>query len=190
MKKMQFQSKMSESVALLILDGYQLSFGELTGSYSEAEGYVVLARGNEREIIWLGRDSYYNNEFDCTSIVINRAHIELAKGETLEWNYRFPSKWAEHIVEQHRAFKLGRDWYVDSYEEWKEANEKHLDRYRARDIDYSTEYHTFANTDELMRIVRKVKGFKTVKREDVLVGKRGGSYRIENRASGNYVYLS
>ena len=202
MKKMDIAAKMSESVTLLLLDGYQLSLTELTGGRGYGAGYTVLARGNEREIIFITKRC---EDIECedgrermfSTITITRSHIELGKGETLEHNYMWSSDWEEHAVESYKFWCIdewgNRDWYTESFEEALSCRMKSRERNCARFT--SCNVKDFEVTDELMRIVRKVKGFKTVRRDDVRVWKKVGyngsaEYIIDNTRSGNRVTLS
>ena len=189
-----------------MLDGYQLSLTELTGAYGVDTGYVVLAKGNAREIIWTDEEREYiecpdGRERMFTSVGIFRSHIELGQNETLKWNYSWPNKWAEHVVESYKVWCIdefgNRDWYTESFDEALAARMKHLDRalnYRAVD---AIECREFEMTDALLRIVRKVSGFKSAKRGDVRVSKfpkkwdgaTGCYYRIQNTRTGTIAEL-
>ena len=173
-------------VAEAIAEGYAPCMDELRGSYSGVEGsQLVLERGRERLILWVGRGVLTRpRRTNLPLLRANVAHITLGRGESLEYNYPWPHNWSDHLVSSTPYYEAARGWYVGTVEEAEAIEDKREARREAR---YVKTYREWEVTDELLAIVRRIKGFKSVRRENVRVMRTKDGWRVENRRSGNYV---
>lgn len=196
MKKNEISAKFNAILANAISEGFYPCMTELTGSYSDVMGsQIVLAKNNERMVLWMEEKESYGHRDEVASVTLYASRFTLKAGETTEWAYRWSTQWKEHIFWSETVYRVseGRhsddSWYVEDKDEAEKARTLRSERWSAspRSIRRVKEYEV---TDSLMRIVRKVKGFKSVARKNVRVWKHNSVWYIENTASGNKVALS
>lgn len=194
MKKNEISAKFNTILANAITEGFYPCMTELTGSYSDVMGsQIVLAKGNERIVLWMEENIVFGRSEEANSVTLYASRFELKAGESTEWDYRWSTQWKEHIVWTETVYQVseGRHsddgWYSEDKTEAKQASSIRTKRWSAKSVSRTKEYEV---TDSLMRIVRKVRGFKSVARKNVRVWKCNGIWHIENIASGNKVTLS
>ena len=190
MKKNEITNLAANRIENYIRRGYTVSLTELTGSYG-IYNQLVLVNGNSRVVVWM-EDGVEREDLRVEYVELHVSQFELGKGESTEWgDYHWPRGWKEHDVKTYRAYKVDDDWYVTDYEEAKSMREKHIERYHvARTKDgYYEEVET---TDKHVEIARRLKGFKTIKKDNLQVLKRHGyaSWKFFNKTSRNQVTLS
>lgn len=196
MKKSEISAKFTAIISDAISEGFYPCMTELTGSYSDVMGtQMVLAKGNERMALWMEEQESYSLRKEVASVTLYAARFTLKAGERTEWNYRWSKDWKEHTFWSETVYRVseGRHsddaWYSEDKGEAEQARTTRHERWSAspRSISRVKEYEV---NDNLMRIVRRVKGFKSVARKNVRVWKCNGVWHIENTASGNKVALS
>lgn len=162
----------ADDILAYMLEGFTLCMTELKGSYGFEGKQEVLERGNERVVIWMERERC---EFDRweDDYVLRIAHITLAEGESMEFHYEWPRKWAEHVVKEWRAYNLNglshRNkgvWTTDRAEA-EAANKKRDQRHERKHVSSLKALDT-ANP-KVMAIIRRLDGFKTAKASDVTI---------------------
>lgn len=196
MKKNEISAKFNAILANAIADGFYPCLTELTGSYSDVMGsQIVLAKNNERMVLWMEETESYSRRHDVASVTLYASRFTLKAGESTDWQYRWSDQWKEHTFWSETVYRVseGRhsddSWYVEDKGEAEKARTLRSERWAAspRSVSRVKEYEV---TDGLMRIVRRVKGFKSVARKNVKVWKHNSVWHIENTASGNRVTLS
>lgn len=194
MKKSEISAKFNTIITNAISEGFYPCMTELTGSYSDVMGsQIVLAKGNERMVLWMEERMSFGHRDEVASVTLYAARFSLKAGEKTEWDYRWSTQWKEHIVWSEVVYQVseGRHsddaWYSESKYEAEQARKVRTERWQAGSVVYRKDYEV---TDKLMRIIRKVKGFKSVARKNVRVWQVSGIWHIENTASHNSVTLS
>jgi hypothetical protein len=194
MKKNEISAKFNAILADAISDGFYPCMTELTGSYSDVMGsQIVLAKCNERMVLWMEERMSFGHRDEVSSVTLYASRFTLKSGETTEWDYRWSTQWKEHIVWSETVYQVseGRHnddaWYSEEKDDAEKARRLRTDRWHDGFMSGRRDYEV---TDQLMRIVRKVKGFKSVARKNVKVWKWNGVWHIENTASHNIVALS
>lgn len=199
MRKHEIGKVLNGIITEALNDGYGISFGELRGCYSDCETQTVLAKGPDRIIVWASVLRDYKSE----TITVNASRIHLeTTGEgghrytqSLDRDYHWSDDWKKGLFFEKSFYHVGAredDWYVESQSEAEAAAQKHYDRCKARRVITSKELEM---TPRLMSIVRKLKGFKTVKAENVRVTRRYNEwahkreYIVRNVKSGNSAHL-
>lgn len=191
MKKNEISAKFNKHLAAAIAEGFAPSMTELRGSYSGVCGaQIVLAKGNERIIMWMEERHDYGDHNAPDTVSLFVARFALAKGETCEWNYMWPQDWKQHLIDEMTVYEVSarRDgWYVEDADEAARAKETHISRYDNR-------YRANAPrpvevTDQLLAIVRRKRGFKTVKPENLAVIKVGKRWVFTNTLSRREVVV-
>ena len=195
MKKHEISKGFADVMKDALSEGFFPEMMELTGSYSNIEGHqVVLANGNERIVMWMERIGRYWDSSNPERIVLKAARFAVECEDDIEWKFKWSDSWDKHVYFESAVWRVDDDWYVDSESEAVAACETRHVRYRRKagykDYDRFVGNGKWELTDELLAIVRKVKGFKTVKRDNIEVVKSGTTWRIINAASGNEVRLS
>ncbi len=196
MKKHEISGLFTSHVTDAINEGFVPCMTELTGSYSDVMGtQMVFAKGDERIIMWMEEKDNFGlyNEDAPSNVTLRVARISLGYGETLENSYCWPRDWKRHVVHEQAVYRVSDrswkgDWYSASEEEAREAMRKRRERFYLRGSDGL--YRDYEMTDRLFAIVRRLKGFKTVKRQSVRVWKYNGVWHVENTKSGNEVTLA
>lgn len=185
MRKHEISKLAQEQVAAIMAEGFVIDLMELTGSYTDAEGtQAVFAKGSERVVMWCERhDDYRSPE----SVTLRMARFEVTAERNLDWGYHWSHEWAERTYFEATAWKVGEDWYTTDEAEAIRCRELSLERHRnARTRDT----RKLEMTDGLLAIVRRVKGFKSVRRDSIVVTKmRGNRWEVRNMASGNRVVI-
>ena len=185
MRKAEITKLAQEQVASLMADGFCIDLMELTGSYSDVEGtQAVFAKGNERVVMWCkSRNDYRAPE----SITLRMARFAVTAEKNLDWGFSWSSEWEPHVFFEATVWKVGDDWYTTDEAEATRCRELSIARYRSR---YEDGGRKLELTDGLLSIVRRVKGFKSVRRDDICVTKKSGNrWEIRNTASGNRVVI-
>lgn len=193
MKANEITSKFTDAITAAIAEGFTPCMSELTGSYSDVEGTQwVLAKGRERIVLWQEKEGGFGGETE--RINLYGARFELAEGESTEWNYHWSHDWKEHLFMSETVYRVddrwrGEAWYSEDEADATEARDVRSIRRKARDSHDCYDYREV--TDKMLRIVRKLKGFKSVKRDNIKARKlNGGGWEFRNVASGNTVRLS
>lgn len=194
MKKNEISAKFNAILTDAISEGFYPCMTELTGSYSDVMGtQMVLANGNERMVLWMEEQESYSRREEVASVTLYAARFTLKAGECTDWNYRWSNDWKEHTFWTETVYRVseGRhsddSWYSEDKTVAEQARNIRSERWSAKSVNRTKEYEV---SDSLMRIVRKVKGFKSVARKNVRVWKYDNVWHIENTASGNRVALS
>jgi hypothetical protein len=194
MKKNEISAKFNTILSDAISEGFYPCMTELTGSYSDVMGtQMVLAKGNERMVLWMEERMSFGHRDEVASVTLYASRFALKSGEKTEWDYRWSDQWKEHIVWSETVYQVseGRHsddaWYSEDKAEAEQARATRTERWQESYRDGRKDYEL---TDSLLRIVRKVKGFKSVARKNIRVWKYNGVWHIENTASRNSVLLS
>ena len=193
MKKHEITKLAQDEIAKAIADGFTINLFEATGSYSDVEGtQVVLARGDERIIMWCEEVYGYRRKDGCNidSIRLFISRIDL-HGDSMERVAYWPSDWKEHAFFEREVYKVGYDWYSEDLAEAERAEDMRLERYRSKPNRWRSDYD-LPITDELLGIARRLKGFKRIRRDDLLVRKSWHSNRwtFRNRNTGTEAVVS
>ncbi len=193
MKRNEISGLFTSHVIDAINEGFDPCMTELTGSYSNVMGsHMVFAKGSERIVMWIEEEERrVRNVVPHATLYV--ARIELGNDKSLERSYYWPHEWKENVVYTKKVYLMSHGvwsdaWYTTDEEEAIAARNKHRERYANSDRPYVCK--EFEMTDRLFAIVRKLKGFKTVKRENVRVWKCNGVWHIENTKSKNVSTLS
>lgn len=194
MKANEITSKFTDAITAAIAEGFTPCMSELTGSYSDVEGTQwVLAKGRERIVLWQEREGYIHGENE--RINLYGARFELAEGESTEWSYKWSHDWKEHLFMSETVYRVddrwgnGEAWYSEDEADAIEAKAVRSIRWEANGSHDCYSYREV--NDRMLRIVRKLKGFKSVKRDNIKARKlNGGGWEFRNIASGNTVRLS
>lgn len=162
-----------------------------------------LRRGNRRAVIWCesGNDS---SECDATrsgTIYYHKVTYKVADFTvTDEKRYRHfdacPNFWAKHVYIEKTYYQIGEDWYTEDFQELVRCRCIAADRAAARGI-CLTKYRKM--TIPLLRVARKLKGFKTAPMENISVECKPihgritlGEpirYRFKNRKTGTTAFV-
>ena len=189
MKKNEITILSANRIENYIRRGYTVSLTELTGSYG-IYNQLVLTNGNSRVVVWM-EDKRERKDFTVEYVELHVSQFELGKGESTEYgDLHWPRGWKEHDVKTYRAYKVDDDWYVTDYEEAKAMREKHVERYHAARTNDGY-YEDVETTDKHVEIARRLKGFKTIKKNNLQVRKQCGraSWAFVNKTSRNQVTL-
>lgn len=185
MKKNDLSAKFNESLANALAEGFSPCLTELRGSYSGVFGsQLVLAKGNERMVMWMEEHKDYRNEDVPDTVSLYVSHFSLGRGETTELNYMWPNQWKEHLVDEMVVYEVsGRrnGWYVEDEDEAIRAKQIHRSRYGNRYR--SRNFRELEVTDQLLGIARRLKGFKTIRRENLKVVKNHKHWLFINKVS-------
>lgn len=195
------KNEVSKGFAKVMMDamseGFYPDMVELTGSYSDVEGrQAVLMKDDERIVMWMERCGRSWDSTDPERIVLRAARFAIEGEDDMDWKYRWSKSWKEHVFFEDVVWRVARDWYVKDENEAVAALLKRRERVGSHMYVNGGDGAKFIGngrhelTDELLAIVRRVKGFKTVKRENIEVFKSGTAWRIKNVASGNEAFLS
>lgn len=191
MKKNDLSAKFNKHLTAAVAEGFAPCLTELRGSYSGVFGsQLVLARGNERIVMWMEENKEYSRDADPDIVKMYVSRFALAKGETCEWNYNWPSDWKEHLVDEMTSYAVSdrRDgWYVDDADEAAAARKLHWDRL-ANDRG-SREFREYEADGRILAIARRLRGFKTIKPENLRVYKCGRTWHFVNKRSRNEVCI-
>lgn len=191
MKKNDLAAKFTPYVAAAIAEGFAPCLTELCGSYSGVMGsQIVLAKGNERMVMWMEEEHGRRLENVPNTVNLFVARFAIGKGETCEFTYAWPSNWKEHLVAQMVVYEVTprkTGWYVEDADEATRATEVHRSRYGYKYR--STHFREYEVDDRLLGIARKLKGFKTIKPENLYVYKSWGTWHFKNRKSQREVCI-
>lgn len=194
MRVNEITSKFTDTITAAIAEGFTPCMSELTGSYSDVEGTQwVLAKGRERIVLWQEKEGSFFDE-GTERIFLYGARFELANSESTEWNYHWSHNWKEHLFMRETVYRVddrlrGEGWYSEDEADAIEASAVCSIRRKAKG--YSGRYERREVTDQMLRIIRKISGFKTVKRDNIRAFKLNGvGWEFRNVASGNTVRLS
>ena len=185
MKKHEISKAVTEHIADAIANGFYPCMTELRGSYSGVEGsQMVFAKNNERMVFWMEYTAGYGSYATITAYV---AHITLKAGESMEWTYNWPDNWKEHAVWSKKFYEVDNDWYVEDEEEAIQARDKRHGRYANKRKNWG--WNDVDVTDGIYEIARKLKGFKTIRRENLRVRRNAdrAAWTFINANSGNSV---
>jgi len=191
MKKNAISTKFNKHLTAAVAEGFAPCMTELRGSYSGVCGtQLVLAKDNERIVMWMEEKHDYGNHKAPDTVHLFVARFALGKGETCEWNYMWPQDWKKHLIDEMTVYEVTarrEGWYVDDPADATHAKETHYARYDNR-------YHADAPrkvevTDRLLAIVRRKKGFKTIKRENLSVVKSHNRWVFRNTVSHREVVV-
>lgn len=185
MKRAEIARLAQGQVASLIAEGFCIDLMELTGSYSDVDGtQAVFAKGNERVVMWCERKGGYG---EPEGITLRMARFSVNAEKNLRWGFHWSDEWAPHVFFEAIVWKVGDDWYTADESEAVRCHKLSAERYRNRRGNGEREVKL---TDGLLAIVRRVKGFKSVRRGDIRVVKmRGNRWEIRNVTSGNRVVI-
>ena len=191
MKKSDISAKFSKHLVAALAEGFAPSMTELRGSYTGVCGsQLVLAKGNERIIMWMEEHHDYSREETPGTVSLLVARFTLGRGETCEWNYMWPRDWKEHLIDEMTVYEVSghRDgWYVEDAGEAARAKETHRARREARrGRRYFREYEV---NDRLLAIARRLRGFKTIKRDNLRVAKTNKTWVFTNMKSHREVRI-
>lgn len=180
------QNALAEGFAVSFLDGIRGSFSNVWGEQ------MHLSKGDEHIVMWLERDHFHQRR-EVAEVRVRVARFVYDGDVNLTW----PKDWEPHLVHEERWYAVadgydGGDWFVPA-EEAETVQAKKDARRRANRNRYGCYY--IPMTDRMLKAVRKVPGFKTVKREIVTVERRyaddpGVRYTITNTKSRNQVTVS
>lgn len=184
MKYTDLENMLSDKVYELMQQGWRLcssnaSFGGINAS-------IALRKGGEYRVVYLtmtrnekGADGHYNWAVEACKLAV-------AEGR-MEWNFvDFDDDDAKDI-ESAKFYSHTRcidceKWYVETEEEAMALFDKMDKRHEARRIKRDAP-QVIECTDALLDIIRKRKGFKSVKKEDIVIVKEGRNYGIGKRGT-------
>lgn len=185
MKKNDLSTKFNDRLANALAEGFSPCLTELCGAYSGLLGHqIVLAKGNERMVMWMEENNYYGNDEVPDTVNLYVSRFSLGKGETTEFHYTWPNQWKEHLVDEMVVYEVsGRrnGWYVEDEDEAIRAKQIHRSRYGNRYR--SRNFRELEVTDQLLGIARRLKGFKTIRRENLKVVKNHKHWLFINKVS-------
>lgn len=188
MKASEITKILNEHLAQALSDGFSISY-ELRGSYSGVYGYTLLAKGNERVMLWLEEDRERLGSHTYTDTMSAKVgRFTLSKGERIDTSHMWPSCWG--CVWERKFYNIGRArgrWYVEDVNEVLRVGRLREERWYARHV--NAREKSFEITPKVLRAARKLRGFKTIKSENLKAVKRGGRYYVRNTRSGNEVRL-
>jgi hypothetical protein len=191
MKKTDLSAKFTPYLMDAIAEGFVPCMTELSGSYSGIFGHqVVLSRDCERIVMWMEEEagSYADGTPDVVDLYVSR--FALAKGERTDFHHMWPKDWKRHLVAQMRVYEVSSrkgGWYVESLSEASHAMGVRRSRFDSRPhVACVREYEV---TDKLLGIARRLKGFKTIRRENLHVCKLQGAWVFQNKVSHREVML-
>lgn len=183
MKKNDITKVAADDIQNYINDGFTVSLTELTGSYGQYN-QLVLMRDRERVVVWL-EDSKLEGERWVDTVIIHVSHFELEKGQTTEYgDLHWQNGWKANDVKTYTLYKIDYDWYTTDKEEAILCYDLQRVRYSNRDTyRYEVELEV---TDQLLKIARKMKGFKTIKKDNLTVRRSPKALRwtFVNKTSG------
>ena len=185
MKKHEISKALTNHISDAIANGFYPCMTELRGSYSGVEGsQMVFAKDNERMVFWMEYTAGYGSYATITAYV---AHIALKKGESMEWHYNWPDNWKEHAIWSKKFYEVDNDWYSENEQDAKDAESKRHERYGNKTSNWG--WHNVEVTDGIYGIARRLKGFKTIKRENLKVRRHAdrAAWIFINANSGNSV---
>ncbi len=193
MKKTELGKKFNPVIAELMEEGFILSPTELRGGYGLFGQQICLAKGLERVVLWMEKDS--RKEEDEKWSYIDEVHVYAARftiedERDIELKFGWPKNWAEHLFMDEVFYEVERDeWYIDNLEEYKRIRVLQAKRSSSRGYRWQKSSETFKMNDKLLSICRKFEGFKKV-RPDMLEVTREITWRgtreyvIRNHKSG------
>ena len=165
---------------------------------------TYLRRGNRRVVIWCESEST-SSKCSATrsgSIYYHKVSWKLADFEP-EDEKRYgmfdagPRFWNKHLVVEKVYYEVGNDWYTDDFDELVRCRTIHADRV-ATHVICLTEFPKL--TVPMLKVARKLKGFKTCPMENIVVRRKAInaritlgeplSYTFENRYTGTTAYVS
>ena len=118
------------------------------------------------------------------------ARFALKKGETCDFHHMWPQDWKKHLVAQMTVYEVipcRAGWYVEDADEAAHAIEVRRSRYGNRH--YASNFREYEVNDNLLRIARKLRGFKTIRRENLHVCKSGSRWVFQNKVSHREVCI-
>lgn len=185
MKKQEISATYNEYIAEIMNEGFTLNMTDLRGGYGFFGQQTCFSKGNEYVVIWIEREVDFDS--DIAEIHCYTARFAVKPGETIDNpNYTWPRQWKEHLVSDVVFYELVRDeWFTDSEEEANKARAKRLNRWRSNRN--RSERFELAVTDNLVKTVRRLEGFKTIKRNDIKVERVSRGYIVTNKRSNNQV---
>lgn len=157
-----------------------------------SRGCQVWQRGRDYITLWADESHRMDVEgVDSVNVLtLSVARFTVPMGTSLRsCGLDWCDKWEKHTVASKTLYDvdaLYRDrWWVEDIETVRKARETRYERLMARRT--SAVWRELPLTDELLAIVRKVKGFKTVDSRYIAVEKcpDANAWRITNRKSGN-----
>lgn|GEM_PF-5827527 len=162
------------------------------------DGKQIWRRGRECLILWADN----HNNFTLDGICSVRTHTMYVSRLTLATDAplandsvnRWRDTWERHVVASKVYYAVAArsdaDWWTDDLDVVRRARETQAARRVARRINHHSK--TLPLTDELLAIVRRVKGFKTVDSRHITVTKKPyeSTWWITNTKSCNYVCKS
>ena len=190
MKRNEISKLAQGEVMALMANGFTICLDELTGSYSDVEGtQVVFARGDERVVMWTEREHGSFSRKVLPQLVLKLARFTNTEGKNTDWGLHWPHEWDEHVYAEWVAYRIAEDWYTLDKAEAEACRQKSYERHDARYIPSFP--RNVEITDDLWRIVKKVRGFKSAKRDDVEIKKdpNVNAWTFRNVKSGTSVYL-
>lgn len=169
----------------------------MTDNSFGSRGCQVWQRGNDYITLWAdeqyGMDVEGVNSVNVLTLSVARFTVPMGtslRSCGLDWC----DKWEKHIVASKTMYDVDathRDrWWVEDIETVRRARDTRYERLMARRT--SCVWRELPLTDELLAIVRRVKGFKTVDSRHITVTKKlyESTWWITNTKSGNYVCKS
>lgn len=191
MKKTDISAKFNPFLSAALAEGFAPDLTELCGSYSGVMGsQIVLARGNERMVFWMEEHhgSHLRDVPNTVNLYVSR--FAIGKGETCEFTYMWPSNWKEHLVAHVIVYEVSSrkgGWYVDDADEAAKARVVHRSRYGNKY--YTTSFRECEVNDRLLAIARRLRGFKTIRCENLHVYKTGRTWVFQNKLSHREVMV-
>lgn len=191
MKKNEISAKFATIVADAIAEGFAPCMTELCGSYSGVVGsQIVLAKGNERIVMWMEEEhAWEHKDTEIDAIALFASRFALAKGERTDHAHMWPSDWKRDAFHTERVYRVSEwrgDWYSEDKAEAERAQEK---RYTRHSHFGSSDWREYEVDDRLLAIARRIKGFKTIRRENLRVVKNHGTWTFVNKKSRNEVRI-
>lgn len=191
MKKNELSAKFNKHLTAAVAEGFSPCLTELRGSYSDVFGsQLVLAKDNERIVMWMEENKEYSRDAAPDTIKTYVSRFSLAKGESTDRNYMWPSEWKKHLVDETTSYVVSdrRDgWYVDDPDEAARARDLHWDR--LCNSRHASDFREYEVNGRILAIARRIKGFKTIKPENLRVHKVGKTWHFVNMRSRNEVCL-
>ena len=184
MRKHEIESRFNPYIKRLVDEGFGVCLTELAGSYSDTEGQVVFARGGERAVLWMTCERGYGDSVGTLTIHVAQWELAKEKGETLDRDYRWSDDWASHEVASKVFYEVGEDWYTEDKAVAEAAMAKRRERIVNSRVSFG--WNRVEVTDRLYGFAKGLKGFKTIKRDNLRVLRHAdiAAWRFENITTG------
>lgn len=201
MKLQDIMRHTSKWVRTYVEEGYYADLDAPRSSYSGVSGTpFYLRKGKARVVIWAEIAHDNRGEMFFETLTLTVAAFEVEDEERYRYHRSGPDYWRGHAVSSYVYYRIGGDWYTESFPKLvacagKRRSRRQLDPYR-----YGCHRENVPLTIPLLKVARKLKGFKTCPMENIVVRRKVVneritlgeriSYTFENKRTGTTAYVS